>query len=54
MISWIRSFVQLSAALPRIGISTTVSHYNPRSESDIIITYDSGRKNSIEVNSLNK
>ena len=36
------------------GISITVSHYNPYRDSDVTITYDSHRSNSIDVESLSK
>lgn len=46
------TFTLLSAPISDIGISTTVSHYNPYRFIDVNITYDSGRKNHIEVDSL--
>ena len=46
------TFALLSAPICDIGISITVSHYNPYRDVDVIITYDSGREKSIEVNSL--
>lgn len=46
------SFDLISVPVKSIGISITVSHYNPYRDCDITITYDSGRKNHIEVNSL--
>ena len=46
------TFDLLSAPISDIGISTTVSHYNPYRDLDVTITYDSGRDKSIEVNSL--
>ena len=46
------TFDLLSAPISGIGISTTVSHYNPYRDIDVTITYDSGRDKSIEVNSL--
>ena len=46
------TFTSLSAPISDIGISTTVSHYNPYRDTDVTITYDSGRKEQIEVNSL--
>jgi hypothetical protein len=46
------TFNLLCSPIPDIGISTTVSHYNPYREIDLTITYDSGRKKQTEVNSL--
>lgn len=46
------TFDLLSVPISGIGISTTVSHYNPYRDIDVTITYDSGRDKSIEVNSL--
>lgn len=46
------TFTLLSSPISDIGISTTVSHYNPYRDIDVTITYDSGRKRQIEVNSL--
>ena len=48
------TFNQLSAPFSRIGISTTISHYNPYTDSNVVITYDSGREKSVEVNPLDK
>ena len=46
------TFELLSAPIADIGISVTVSHYNPYRNMDVMITYDSGRERHIEVNSL--
>lgn len=46
------TFTLLSSPLSDIGISTTVSHYNPYRDIDVTITYDSGREKHVEVNSL--
>lgn len=48
------TFSLLSAPISDIGISTTVSHYNPYRNTDVTITYDSGRKRQIEVDPLGK
>ena len=47
------SFELLSNPLHNIGISVTVSHYNPYRDKDVTITYDSGRKKSIDIDSIN-
>lgn len=44
------SFDLLSVPVANIGISITVTHYNPYRNMDVTITYDSGRKEQIEVN----
>ncbi len=46
------TFTLLSAPIPDMGISTTVTHYNPYLNTDVSITYDSGRKKQVEVCSL--
>ncbi len=46
------TFRLLSAPIQDIGISTTVSHYNPYRDIVVTITYDSGREKQVEVNSL--
>lgn len=46
------TFSLLSSPIPDIGISVTVSHYNPYRDIDVTITYDSGREKNIEVYSL--
>ena len=46
------TFTLLSCPISDMGISTTISHYNPYRDIDVTITYDSGRKRQIEVNSL--
>jgi hypothetical protein len=46
------TFDLLCAPTSRIGISTTVSHYNPYRDIDLTVTYDSGREREIEVSSL--
>jgi len=33
----------------RIGYSIKVSHYNPLRDTDVTITYDSGRKDLYEI-----
>ncbi len=48
------AFALLSAPISDIGISITVEHYNPYRNVDVIITYDSNRKKSIAVNSVDK
>lgn len=48
------TFTLLSSPISDIGISTTVSHYNPYRDTDVTITYDSGREKHIEVNDLAK
>ena len=48
------TFNLLSAPISDIGISVTVSHYNPYRDMDITVTYDSGRKRQIEIDSLGK
>ena len=48
------TFTLLSAPIPDIGISTTVTHYNPYSNIDISVTYDSGREKQVEVFSLDE
>lgn len=45
-------FDLLSSPISDLGISITVSHYNPYRNSDVTITYDSNRDKHIEVNSL--
>lgn len=44
----------LSYPLQDKGISTTITHYNPYRDTDVTITYDSGREKHIEFNSLDK
>lgn len=46
------TFNLLSTPIADIGISTTVSHYNPYRDMNVTITYDSGRKKQIEVSAL--
>lgn len=46
------TFNLLSSPISDMGISTTVSHYNPYRDIDVTITYDSGRERQIEANSL--
>ena len=46
------TFALLNSPISDIGISTTVSHYNPYRDIDVTITYDSGRERQIDVNSL--
>ena len=46
------TFTLLSCPISDMGISTTISHYNPYRDIDVTITYDSGRERQIEVNSL--
>ena len=46
------TFILLSSPISDMGISTTVSHYNPYRDIDVTITYDSGRERQIEVNSI--
>ena len=46
------TFHLLSAPITDIGISTTVSHYNPYRDTDVTITYDSNRPKHIEVDAL--
>ena len=46
------TFDTLSTPLSDIGISVSVSHYNPYRNVDMSITYDSGRKKQIEVEPL--
>jgi len=46
------TFDLLSNPISDIGRSTTVSHYNPYRDIDVTITYDSGRKDHIEVEAL--
>ena len=48
------TFDLLSAPISDIGISVTVSHYNPYRNIDVNITYDSNREKHIEVNSLDE
>ncbi len=48
------TFTLLSSPISDMGVSTTVSHYNPYRDIDVTITYDSGRKNHVEVASLDK
>lgn len=48
------TFALLSTPISDIGISTIVSHYNPYSNKEIVVTYDSGREKEIEVDSLGK
>lgn len=48
------TFTLLSSPISDIGISTTVSHYNPYRGIDVVITYDSGREKCVEVNSLDE
>lgn len=43
------TFDLLSSPISEMGISTTVSHYNPYRDIDVTITYDSGREKNIEV-----
>ena len=45
-------FELLSSPISDLGISITVSHYNPYRNSDVTITYDNNRDKHIEVNSL--
>ena len=46
------SFDLLSSPISDLGISVTVSHYNPYRDIDVTITYDSYREKQIEVTSL--
>ena len=46
------TFELLSSPISSLGISVTVSHYNPYRNIDTTITYDSYRKKQIEVPSL--
>ena len=46
------TFDLLASPLADMGRSTTVSHYNPYRDIDVTITYDSGRKDHIEVKTL--
>ena len=46
------SFNLLSCPLPNLGISVTVSHYNPYRDYNVTVTYDSNREKHIEVDSL--
>ena len=46
------SFDLLSSPISDLGISVTVSHYNPYRDYDVTVTYDSNREKHIEVNSL--
>lgn len=48
------TFDLISAPVQNIGISVTVSHYNPYQDKDYNVTYDSGREKQIEVESLSK
>jgi len=48
------TFTLLGSPISDIGISTTVSHYNPYRDIDVTITYDSGREKQVEVNPLGK
>ena len=48
------TFNLLSSPISDIGISITVSHYNPYRDIDVTITYDRGRKKQVEVESLDK
>lgn len=48
------TFTLLSTPLPDIGISVTVSHYNPYKNIDVNITYDSGREKHLELKSLSQ
>lgn len=45
-------FTLLSVPIQDIGISVTVSHFNPYRNEDVTITYDSGRQKAIKVSSL--
>ena len=46
------TFDLLSCPIKDIGISTTVSHYNPYRDVDVTITYDSGRNNRVEFDAI--
>lgn len=46
------TFLLLSSPIADLGISTTVSHYNPYRDTYITVTYDSGRNNQIEFDCL--
>ena len=46
------SFDLLSSPISDLGISVTVSHYNPYRDYDVTVTYDSNREKHIEVDSL--
>lgn len=46
------TFDLLTYPLSDLGISVTVSHYNPYRDNDVTITYDSYRKKQIEVDPL--
>lgn len=46
------TFELLSSPIADLGISVTVSHYNPYGDDDVTITYDDSRKKHIEVNNL--
>lgn len=47
-----KTFILLSSPIPDIGISITVSHYNPYRNVDVTITYDSCREIKLEINAL--
>lgn len=47
-----KAFALISSPISDIGISITISHYNPYRNIDVTITYDSGREKNIEVSSL--
>ena len=48
------TFDLISAPIASLGISITVSHYNPYWDSDATITYDSGREKQIKVEPIGK
>ena len=48
------AFDLIACPLAEIGISITVSHYNPYRDNDVNITYDSGRKRKLDVPSLSE
>ena len=48
------TFDLISCPLSEIGISITVSHYNPYRDINVKITYDSKRKRSVEFPSLSE
>lgn len=47
-----KTFDLLSAPISDLGISVTVSHYNPYRGADVSITYDASREKQIVVNPL--
>lgn len=46
------TFDLLSSPISDLGISVTVSHYNPYRDIDMTITYDNDREKHVEVNDL--